>query len=170
MGLCLRAVGHGWKVAFIQFLKGSSYTGELFSTVHFGADWHYAQFGWGCPYSALIRSGQRVCSKCGECFRENRDPKHGFAPLGLTYAQELADTGQYQLMVLDEISHAIRRDLLTVEAVLAFLKDKPPALEVVLTGRQMAPELIAVADLVTEFQAVKHPLETGVSSRLGIEY
>lgn len=170
LGLALRAVGCGWKIAFIQFLKGSSYTGELFSTARFGEQWHHAQFGWGCPYSALIRHGQMVCSKCGQCFRENRDPEYKFAPLALAYAKNLADTGQYQLMVLDEISHAIRRDLLTVDEVLEFLHGKPSDLEIVLTGRHMASEILAIADLVTELAAVKHPLEKGIPSRRGIEY
>jgi len=170
LGLALRAVGCGWKVAFIQFLKGSSYTGELFSTARFGEQWHYAQFGWGCPFSALIRHGQMVCSKCGQCFRENRNHAHNFAPLALAYAKKMAATGQYKLLVLDEISHAIRWGLLTVDEVLEFLQRKPSELEVVLTGRQMAPEILAAADLVTELAALKHPLERGIPSRRGIEY
>jgi cob(I)alamin adenosyltransferase len=90
--------------------------------------------------------------------------------MALAYARKLADTGQYQLLVLDEISHVIRWGLLTVDDVLEFLQWKPPDLEVVLTGRQMAPEILAVADLVTELAAVKHPLEKGIPSRRGIEY
>lgn len=170
LGLCLRAVGHGWAVAFIQFLKGSSYTGELFSSARFGEKWHYAQFGWGCPYSSLIRTGHESCKKCGQCFRENRDPKYEFAPMALKYAKKLAEKGQYHMLVLDEISHALRRNLLSIEDVMEFLRTKPAGLEIVLTGRDMAQEIIDLADLVTESKLVKHPFSEGVQSRRGIEY
>jgi cob(I)alamin adenosyltransferase len=170
LGLALRAIGHGWRVAFIQFLKGSGYTGELFSTARFGDQWHYAQFGWGCPFSSLMRHGHRTCQKCGQCFRENRDPKHEFASMAFAHAKELAASGTYDLLVMDEISHAIRHNLLPIPTVVEFLKTKPADLEIVMTGRQMAPEVLELADLVTEMHMAKHPFAIGVDSRLGIEY
>lgn len=170
LGLCLRAIGHGWTVAFIQFLKGSSYTGELFGTARFSEQWHYAQFGWGCPFSSLIRTGGMSCQKCGQCFRENRDPKYAFAPMALEHAKKLVNTGRYQLLVLDEISHALRRGLLPAKAVVEFLQTKPAGLEIVLTGRDMAQAVMDLADLVTEHRMVKHPFTEGIQSRRGIEY
>lgn len=170
LGLCLRALGHGWTVAFIQFLKGSSYTGELFSAVPFGRQWHFAQFGWGCPFSSLIRNGQEKCRQCGQCFRENRDPENAFAPKAFAYAKELALTGRYQLLVLDEISHALNHGLLSIEEVRDFLQTKPAGLEIVLTGRRMPQEIVELADMATECHPVKHPFARGVQSRLGIEY
>ncbi len=170
LGLCLTALGQGRAVAFIQFLKGSSYTGELFSTARFGKRWHFAQFGWGCPFSGLIRTGEMACQKCGQCFRENRDPRHRFAPRALAYAVRLAGEGAYHLLVLDEISHAICRGLLPVEDVLVFLRNKPASLAVVLTGRNMPQELTDAADFVSENRLIKHPFAKGIPSRRGIEY
>lgn len=90
--------------------------------------------------------------------------------MALAYARKLADSGQYQLLVLDEISHALRRNLLSVEEIMEFLQTKPTALEIVLTGRNMPQEIIDFADVVTDNRMVKHPLTEGIQSRRGIEY
>ena len=157
-------------MAFVQFLKGSSYTGELFSTARFGDQWHFAQFGWGCPFSSLMRIGVQNCRKCGQCFRENRDPRYAFAATAFAHVKKLSQTGRYGLLVLDEISHALRHGLLPVAEVAEFLQTKPAGLAVVLTGRRMAPELVSLADIVTECSMIKHPFTQGIASRRGVEY
>jgi cob(I)alamin adenosyltransferase len=90
--------------------------------------------------------------------------------MALEYAKKLANKGLYRLLVLDEISHALRRNLLPIEDVIEFLHNKPTGLEIVLTGRGMAQEIIDLADVVTESKPVKHPYAEGMPSRRGIEY
>jgi cob(I)alamin adenosyltransferase len=88
----------------------------------------------------------------------------------LALAEQKIISGQYDLIVLDEIDIALYRGFLTVDQVLKVLDQKPPSLELVLTGRYAAAEIVQRADLVTEMRAVKHPFEKGFLARLGIEY
>ncbi len=168
LGLALLALESGRQAAVVQFLKGNSYAGELFAAQRAGL--RIYQFGWGCPWSSLIRSGQMHCIGCGECFRHNRDPEYGFAVKALEFARRLADSGEYGLLVLDEVSHALRRGLLEDGAVTDLVTAYREQMDLVLTGRQMPAEITALADTVYDLQAVKHPFEQGIKSRRGIEY
>ena len=170
LGLAIRAIGHGLKVEIIQFLKGSSYSGELFTAQRLFPQLQITQFGWGCPLSSLIRSGQTKCKKCGECFSKNRDRENNLARPALEYAQNLIKEQNCDILILDEISHPLRHNLLDTFEICNLLKTKPANLELVLTGRDMPPEILAIADLVTEAVPVKHPFQVGVDSRRGIEY
>jgi cob(I)alamin adenosyltransferase len=167
LGLAFRAIGHDFHVCFIQFLKGSSYCGELFTSQRLKPYIDFYQFGIGCPHSALIRSGHMKCTKCGYCFKEKTREQ---ALIGYKFSQDILAEGKYDLVVLDEINNALRLGLLTMEEVLALVKNKPEHMELVLTGRGLPPELLDVADLVSEITAVKHPFENGIESRRGIEY
>ncbi len=170
LGLALRAIGHGARVQIVQFLKGSSYTGELFTAQRLFPELQITQFGWGCPWSSLIRSGHEKCRKCGQCFQKNRDPALGIAQKAFSFTQQIIANQSCDLLILDEISHPIRHQLLTDDEISTMLKQKPNDLEIVLTGRAMAAKLIAIADLVTEFTPIKHPFQAGIASRRGIEY
>lgn len=169
LGLALRTALTGKKVHIVQFLKGGGYTGELVSIGRID-NLKITQFGFGCHMAAEIASGRALCIKCGVCFRENRNPVHDFAGKAFRYAQSLVTEGNVDLLILDEISHAIRHKLLSVEAVLALIKSRPTTMDIVLTGRNMAVELLAEADSITECQAVKHPMSQGIPARWGIEY
>lgn len=169
LGLAVAAAAAGRTVRVAQFLKGGGYTGELFAQ-HFLAPYlEIRQFGHGCPLAAAIRSGDAVCSKCGECFRENRNPSRRYADAAWAYAQAAADGG-CDLLVLDEISHAVRRGLLAAEKVTGLLAARPARMGVVLTGRQMPAQLLALADRITVCQAVRHPITAGIDARRGSEY
>lgn len=170
LGQALRAVGHGFNVHIVQFLKGSSYSGELYSTPRLWPQLQITQFGWGCPLSSLIRSGQAECQGCKECFRKNRDPQTSLARPALEFARTLLGDADLNILILDEISHPLRYCLLDVEEVCGLLKSKPSGLELILTGRDMPQPIIDLADLVTEFTPIKHPYQSGVKSRRGIEY
>ncbi len=87
----------------------------------------------------------------------------------LVLAETKIASGQYQLIILDEINIAVYRKFLSLEQVLGLLEKKPPALELVLTGRYAPSELIKRADLVTEMLAIKHPVDAGQYARIGIE-
>lgn len=173
LGLCLRAVGHGFHVCFIQFLKGGAYTGELFSTQRLYPNFDFRQYGITCPYSALIRQGEDKCHGCGKCFpskgKDNSEHER-MTQLGFRTAEQAVSFGEYDLVVLDEINQAIYQEFLSPEDVLALLDKKQPFVEVILTGRNAHQKIVERADLVTEMTPRKHPFQKGISSRRGIEY
>ncbi|NLN53618.1 MAG: cob(I)yrinic acid a,c-diamide adenosyltransferase [Firmicutes bacterium] len=173
LGLAYRAVGHDFNVCFIQFMKGSSYCGELFTSQRLKPYLDFYQFGRGCPHSSVIRSGFRTCDACGECFL--KDQKHqaehkAYATMAYDFAKSVLQEEKYDLVILDEIGNALRYELISVEQALHLIETKPPLVELVLTGRGMPEEIIAAADLVSEIKAVKHPIKSGVKSRRGIEF
>lgn len=173
LGLAYRAIGHGFKVCFIQFMKGSSYCGELFTSQRLKPYIDFYQFGRGCPYSSMIRSGFMKCSGCGECFykdKKNMEENKKYTLMAYEFAKEVLKKEQHDLVILDEISNALRYDLLTVPQALELIEEKPSHIELVFTGRGLPPEILEAADLVSEIVAVKHPLRKGITSRRGIEY
>lgn len=153
-GLILRALGHGWKIGVVQFIKGAWDTGEQRALA--------AAFPDHVTWRAM-----------GEGFTwETQDKARDMAAAAAAWAQAqalMADPA-YRLIVLDEINIALRYDYLDLAAVLAALTAKRPDLTVVLTGRNAKPELIDVADLVTEMTLVKHPFKAGVKAQAGIEF
>ncbi len=173
LGLAYRAVGHGFKVCFIQFMKGSSYCGELFTSQRLKPYIDFYQFGRGCPYSSMIRSGYMNCIGCGECFlKDNKDMEENkkYASMAYELAEKVLKEDKYNIVVLDEISNALRYDLISVPQALKLIEIKPELTELVFTGRGLPEEILEAADLVSEINAVKHPLKKGIKSRRGIEY
>lgn len=175
LGLALRAVGHGFKVVVIQFMKGSAYSGELFSTERL-PNLSIKQFGRGCPYAALIREGLRKCDGCGECFLKDTEDEaqeefKEYVDQAYSYAQAVLQNPEIDIIILDEINNALRYDLLTIEDVLELITLKDDKTELIMTGRGFDDKILEAADLVTEMKAVKHPYaDQGISSRRGIEY
>ncbi len=173
LGLAYRAIGHGFRVCIIQFLKGNSYCGELFTTQRLKPHIDFYQFGRDCPYSSLIRQGFAECMECGEnCFEISVDEaeKKELALRAYAFAEKIINGGEYDLVILDEINVVLEFNFLPVEKVLALIENKPLFVELVLTGRGMPPEILQAADLVSEVNALKHPYEKGIKSRRGIEY
>lgn len=174
LGLTFRALGHGFKVHIIQFTKGSTYAGELKAAERFFPQLIIEQFGRGCPYSALIRQGMRKCTGCGECFLKDKkqagEEDFRLAKMALQRAEEVTESKEVDILILDEIGNALRYNLITSEELIQFLTGKPAKLEVILTGRGIPNEILELADLVTELKPVKHPYQKGISSRRGIEY
>lgn len=170
LGLAVATAAAGRPAVVVQFLKGGGYTGELFAQVHLAPYLTIRQFGHGCPRAAEIRGGDAKCDKCGHCFRENRNPAHGYAGSALAWAAAALRDNPPALLVLDEISHALRHGLIGLADVLSLLESRPPATAIVLTGRHMPPALLELADRVTECRAVKHPMKNGIDARRGIEY
>jgi cob(I)alamin adenosyltransferase len=172
LGLALRAAGHGLKVEVIQYLKGSTYTGELYSTEML-ANLNIKQFGKGCSYAALIKQGLMDCTGCGDCFIKNSKSKEvhqKFIDWAHEYTKEILKEGKKDIVVLDEINNALRYELLSIEDVLGLIELKSEQTELILTGRGMPQEILERADLVTEMKAIKHPYQQGIKSRRGIEY
>ena len=152
-GLVARALGHGMRVGIVQFIKGAIATGEA------------AFFGQLAP---------RVTMKTlGEGFTwDTQDRRRDIetARLGWAEAVAMLRDPAYDLVVLDELNIVIRYEYLALDEVLDELRRKREMLHVVITGRNARPELIELADLVTEMKLIKHPYRSGVMPQKGIEY
>lgn len=153
-GLVMRALGHGFPVAIVQFVKGRWETGERKVLEHF-------------PEQVTVRT-------MGEGFTwETQDRQRDIAAARAAWeaAKELIRSGAHKLVLLDEINIVLRYDYLPIEEVVAFLRDeKPEDVHVVATGRNAKDELIEIADLVTEMTMIKHPFRAGVKAQAGIEF
>lgn len=152
-GLALRAVGQGLQVFFIQFLKGQD-TGELRAAARLAPE--LTLKGFGRP--ALVN------------LKKPTPEDLALARAGLDLARRVLAAGDHDLVILDEINVAMAYDLVPVGEVLDMVRRRPAQVEVVLTGRAAPPEIIAVADLVTEMVPRKHYWEAGVKARRGIEW
>jgi cob(I)alamin adenosyltransferase len=151
LGLALRASGHGMRTYIGQFMKGQLY-GELDALRDH-------------PHITIEQYGDVRCIR-----REEVTPEHvAQAQRGLEQAREAMLSGEYDIVVLDEVNVTIWFGLLTVEEVHAFLDEKPEHVELILTGRRAPQELLERANLVTEMREVKHYYEKGVPAREGIE-
>lgn len=173
LGLAFRAIGHGFKVCMIQFMKGNSYCGELLASQRLKPDLDFYQFGRDCPYASLIRGGFKDCDGCGEnCF--DNELNHGengkLACMAFAFAGEVVTAGEHDLVILDEINNALAMELISSVQVLELIGQKPPLVELVLTGRDLPLEILAAADLVSRIDEVKHPYSRGIKGRRGIEY
>ena len=153
-GMVFRALGHGIKVAIVQFVKGRWQTGERV---------------------ALERFGDLVTiNTMGEGFTwETQDRQRDLAAARAAWetAKRLIAAGEHKLVLLDELNIVLRYDYLPIAEIVAFLRDDRPAdVHVIVTGRNAKDELIEIADLVTEMEMIKHPFRSGVKAQKGIEF
>jgi len=153
LGLAMRAMGHGKKVYFLQFMKGSKNYGEV-------------RLASSLPLLTLIQSGLETFVIKGSPSEEDLR----LARQGLDAAKEAVMSGEYELVVLDEINVALDYNLIPLDEVLDLLRNKPVSLDLVLTGRYVPPQVLERADLISEVQEVKHHYSSGVQAREGIEY
>jgi len=153
LGLALRAAGHGMQVYIVQFMKGWPHYGELEALQH-------------QPNVTLVQFGRPDFVD-----RDNPDPQDvRMAQEALQHSLDVLSTGEYDVVILDEINVALDYGLISLDQVLMLLDARPPHVELVLTGRGAHPQVMQRADLVTEMVEVKHPYQTGVKGRKGIEY
>ncbi len=170
-GLAMRAAGHGLRVRIIQFMKGSTFSGELSSADKLGIE--VFQFGRTCPHAAVIKSGFMECIECGSCLiraTDINDLDRKKIDMAWQLAQDSVNQGSCDLLILDEVMSAVKRELLSLRELLSWVKQFPHHLELVLTGRNAPPELVEIADLVSEVRKIKHPYEKEIRGRRGIEY
>jgi len=153
LGLALRAVGKGLSVFMVQFLKGRPY-GEIESAKLLS------------PRFKVVQSGQDTFVKRGEPSDEDLRLAHR----GLELAREATSSGEYDIVILDEVNVAVELGVLSVEDVLPLIEDRPEGVELVLTGQDAPEEFLKRADLVTEMKKIKHYYDKGVAMRDGIEY
>jgi cob(I)alamin adenosyltransferase len=164
LGLAWRAMGRGLRVYFAQFLKGQMKTGEWLVADVFGERLTYVQMA-----MALGQGRQSLPGKPWWTQPPTEQERAAAQEL-LAGVQSALIGGEYDLVVCDEINVACHLGLVAVDEVLALIQNKPPTVELVLTGRDANPDVIAAADLVTEMTLVKHPFQDGVRARKGIEY
>lgn len=153
-GLLLRALGHGWRVGVVQFIKGAWTTGERNVLETRFADlvaWH--TMGEGFTWETQDRARDIAAAEAA-----------------WTKAKALMNDANIKLVVLDELNIALRYDYLPIDAVVETLTQRRPDLHIVVTGRNAPPALIAAADLVTEMTPVKHHFDAGVKAQAGIEF
>jgi cob(I)alamin adenosyltransferase len=154
IGTVVRAAGHGFRTFIVFFMKGENFVhGEINILSKM-------------PNVTLARFGQN-----GWVDRDNVNPEHKEqAMLALTAAREAMLSGNYDLIVLDEINIAIDYKLIELDEVIKLVNDKPPNVELILTGRNIDTKLVKLADLVTEMLMIKHPYTRGIKARRGIDY
>ena len=152
-GMVMRCLGHGMRVGIVQFIKGAWDTGER---------------------HVLARFPELVtCRAMGEGFTwDTQDRARDIAAARAAWeqAKALIADPSYRLVLLDELNIVLRYDYLPIAEVVETLKGKPRDLHLVITGRNAKPELIELADLVTEMMMVKHPFRSGVKAQKGIEF
>jgi cob(I)alamin adenosyltransferase len=154
VGTITRAAGHGLKICLVSFMKGKYAYGEYKALAQF-------------PNVTIEQFGLR---KITEPDKIKAEEKEQAAAAALEAARRAVTSGAYDLVVLDEVNVALAYDLIPREEVLKLIKDKPPRVELILTGRYADNKIIEAADLVTEMVKVKHPFDAGIKARRGIEY
>jgi cob(I)alamin adenosyltransferase len=153
LGQAIRAIGHGFKVSMIQFMKGRKY-GEIIATEQYLPDFKVENYG----LDSFV-------------MKDNPAPVDiELAQKGLERARELIMSEGYDMIILDEINVALDFKLISLEETLEIIKNKPPKLNLILTGRNVPPEIIEIADMVSEVKEIKHHYAAGIKDRAGIEY
>ncbi|MCB9771383.1 MAG: cob(I)yrinic acid a,c-diamide adenosyltransferase [Candidatus Omnitrophica bacterium] len=152
-GTAIRAIGSGYKVAIVQFIKGDWKTGEIEFLKSIPKQCQVYVMGDGFTwdtknFTADVKTAQRAWKKCRAILHDKT----------------------HQLVIFDEIIYAINYNFLDLEIVITELKKKPIFKHVILTGGQAHKKLIAIADLVTEMKCIKHPYDRGIKAQKGIEY
>jgi len=152
-GQALRAVGHGCRVLVVQFMKGRKY-GEFLA-----AERH------------LPNLTVHLAGLDSFVMRDRPSPVDiELAGAGLAFARRAVRSGDYDMVILDEINVAADFKLIPLEDVVKLIKGKPAGLDLILTGRYAAPEIMALADTATEMREIRHHYGAGVKDRAGIEY
>lgn len=153
LGLMFRALGRKYRVAVVQFIKGKWKTGEAMMAKELAGRVDFFSMGDGFTwvtqnYEQDVASARCAWAKCLELLVDSR----------------------YHVIIFDELNYVIRYNFLSAEEVLEGLKRKPPQTHVVITGRDAPPELIEIADLVTEMRQIKHPYQAGIKAQPAVDY
>ncbi|MFC7299818.1 cob(I)yrinic acid a,c-diamide adenosyltransferase [Herminiimonas aquatilis] len=152
-GMAARALGHGMKVGVVQFIKGAIATGEENFFRRFPDEISFHVMGEGYTWET-----------------QNRERDVANAEIAWQRARELLSDPTIGLVVLDELNIALKYKYLDVQRVIADVQARPAMQHVVITGRGAPPELIAVADTVTEMQPIKHAFAAGIAAQAGVEW
>ena len=153
LGMAFRALGHGMRVCVIQFIKGTWKYGELSSAKRFEDLLEFHVRGNGFTWKS-----------------DNLEKDRAIAREAWELAKEKVASGDFGLVVLDELTYLIKFDMVDEDEIVSALARRPVGLHIVVTGRHASDKLVAAADLVTEMQMVKHPLKSGIRAQKGVEF
>jgi len=156
LGIAIRACGHNLRTSIIQFMKGDIYAGE----------WDGIK-KMNCQVE-LISTGKGFCGIQGNpySYKEHRENAQGAIQL----ADQKMESGQFDILILDEINNALSLHLVDLEQVLEIIRRKPPRMHLVLTGRDAHPQIIELADTASEIKEIKHAYRKGIEPQPGIDY
>lgn len=153
LGTILRSAGYGWKIFVVFFLKGKRDSGEFVSLAKF-------------PNVEVSRYGLRPFANPSNLKPEDKTQARKAFEAG----RRAVMSGDYRLVVMDEINVAMEYNLVTRDEVIELIRKKPDDVDIILTGRYADNRLLEAADLVTEMVNIKHPFEKGIPARKGLEY
>jgi cob(I)alamin adenosyltransferase len=156
LGVALRAAGHKMFVSIIQFVKNQTPTGEIQAAERL------------MPEVEIVSLGKGFVNCCGD--RMPLDEHRRAAQEALKLARQRMLSGSWDILVLDEVNTAASLGLIDVQDVICLIKEKPRKLHLILTGRNVHPDVIAAADLVTEMRNIKHPYDRGIPACQGIDF
>jgi cob(I)alamin adenosyltransferase len=156
LGMALRAVGHGYKVGMIQFIKGEWYYGELTSSRRLEPEFEMIAAGKG--FVGIIDDDHPI-----------EDHKKA-AQEAIQIVKDKLTSGKYDIMILDEINYAAKLNLISEQDIIDIISAKPDNTTLVLTGNYASDSVIAAADLVTEMREVKHPYQRGIKAKKGVDF
>lgn len=152
-GMAMRAIAHGYKVGVVQYIKGPWHSGERDILDKFPDQVQTHAMGEGFTWET-----------------QDRERDVAAARKAWEKAKELIADPEIRMVILDELNIALRYDYLPLDEVVAVLAARPEDKHVVVTGRNAKPELIEIADMVTEMTLVKHPFKAGIKAQPGIEF
>ena len=151
-GMMIRAIGRDWNVAVVQFIKSGNWnTCEEKIARQLGVDWH--AFGEGFTWDSDDLSNDRA-----------------HAAAGWAKAVETMNAGKHQLVIFDELTYLSSFNWLDISEIVSAISNRPSHVNVIITGRDAAPELIEIADTVTEMREVKHAYQQGIRAMRGLDY
>lgn len=156
LGIVLRAVGHGYKVGMIQFIKGEWYYGELTSSRRLEPEFELIAAGRG--FVGIIDDDHPI------------EAHQKAAKDAIEVAKQKIASGNYDVMILDEINYAAKLNLISQQDILDVIASRPEKTSLVLTGNYVPEAIMAAADLVTEMREIKHPFQRGVKAKKGIDF
>lgn len=156
LGIALRAVGHGYKVGMIQFIKGEWYYGELTSSKRLEPEFELIAAGRG--FVGIIDDDHPI------------EDHQKAAKNAIEVAKQKIASGIYDIMILDEINYAAKLNLISQQDILGVIAAKPEKTSLVLTGNYVSEAIMNAADLVTEMKEIKHPYQKGIKAKKGIDF
>jgi cob(I)alamin adenosyltransferase len=156
LGIALRAVGHGYKVCMIQFIKGEWYYGELTSSKRLEPEFELIAAGRG--FVGIIDDDHPI------------EDHQKAAKNAIEVAKQKIASGNYDIMILDEINYAAKLNLISQQDILDVIAAKPEKTSLVLTGNYVPEAVMDAADLVTEMKEIKHPYQKGIKAKKGIDF
>lgn len=156
LGIVLRAIGHNKKICMIQFIKGSWHYGEMTTSKKLEPDFEMIAVGKG--FVGIIDD------------KSPREDHEQIADEAIKICKLKIQSGNYDIIILDEVNYAINLGLIELDDVIDLIKTKPPSLDLVLTGNYAKNQIIELADLVTEMKEIKHPFKQGKKAKKGIDF